>query len=293
MRTIPTPSINSSDFSGPVVITGAGGMLGWDITRLFKLWMGESRVIPLGHGDLDVTDLPSIRKQFALLKPSAVINCAAYTNVDLAETEREDAKALNQAAPGFLATGANEVGAHLIHFSTDQVFDGRTEAPYTEEHPTHPLNQYAATKCLGELPVIEAGGTVLRVQWLYGEKKDRFTYLKHKEVFTPFADQYGAPTWTEDICRVVAAVLTQNIRGLYHLSYDDFASWAEVFAFVKEKLNLSVQLKPKLTKEVDLPAKRPEFSTLSNQKLISALGWSKMGSWKDSLSEFLDQVGKQ
>jgi len=136
----------------------------------------------------------------------------------------------------------------------------------------------------------EADSLVLRVQWLYGQRKDRFSPLRSKTEFSPFADQFGAPTWTRKLAEGVQALLNKKASGLFHFSYDDFASWSQVFEFVKQEWKLDLKLSPKQTADMKLPAKRPLFSVLDNTKLKQTLGVSSMGSWKAPLQEFLALV---
>jgi len=265
-------------------------MLGWEWERRLKD-LGISGVA-LGRDELDVTDEISIERAFAKYRPSVVVHCAAYTNVDKAETEREAARLGNAVSPALVAKACLKHNALMVHYGTDQVFDGSGSVPRTENDEPNPLNHYAATKLAGEGPVLNLPGSlVIRVQWLYGEKKDRFTPLKDKEVFTPFSDQIGAPTWTRDIVEISLSLLARRASGLFHLAYDDSASWAEVFERVKRTLGYRVSLQPKLTREFNLPAARPLYSVLSNRKLCAALGVPSLGSWKDSLDEFLKAVG--
>ena len=128
---------------------------------------------------------------------------------------------------------------------------------------------------------------VLRVQWLYGKKRERFSSLRLKESFTPFMDQFGAPTWTLDIAKVLISLMERDARGLFHFAYDDFASWYEVYELVKQELGLHTQLIPKRSSEVHLPAKRPLNGRLCNHKIKNFLGISSLGSWRDSLKMFL------
>ncbi len=291
MKTSPRPPSGwTESLTGPVLITGARGMLGWEWAR--RLDTLAIPAVALGRDELDVTDEASIERAFSKYRPSIVVHCAAYTNVDKAETEREAARLSNAVSPGLVAKACRKHGARMVHYGTDQVFDGSGSVPRTETDRPKPLNQYASTKLEGETPVLDLPGSlVIRVQWLYGEKKDRFTPLKDKELFTPFADQIGAPTWTRDIVDISLSLLYRNASGLFHLSYDDHASWAQVFERVKSTLGYKVKLEPKLTKDFSLPAARPLFSVLSNRKLCTALGVSGLGSWKESLDEFLKTVG--
>ena len=270
-----------------VLLVGASGMLGTDLFKALgpvTTW----KLITLKRDKLDITNASQTKKVIEDLKPAVVINSAAYTDVDGAEREKEKAFAVNVQGPRNLIAGCATVGAKLVHFSTDQVFDGTGQKPWTEESTPNPLNYYAETKLMGEKPVLEdEEGLVIRVQWLYGQKKDRFTPLKQKEIFTPFSDQYGSPTWTRNVADTVRDLIRRDASGLFHFAYDDFASWADVFSFVRTELNLKVKLEPKRTEEMKLPARRPKFSVLSNQKLVNCLGLKGMGSWRGPLREFL------
>lgn len=273
-------------FGSHILVTGGDGMLAWDLSQVFE--KASIPVRALNRKELDITSESSLQAVMASLRPKWVLNAAAYTNVDGAETERDLAEAINGRGPALLAKVCKEMGAKLVHFSTDQVFDGKKERPRTEEESPTPSNYYAVTKLHGEDAVLrETGALVLRVQWLYGQRKDRFSPLRQKKIFTPFSDQKGSPTWGRKVAETTLQLLKKDSSGLFHFSYDDYASWAEVFQFVKEEWDLETTLEPKATKEVALPANRPLFSVLSNEKLKRELGVSSMGSWKTPLREFL------
>ncbi len=291
MKTIPTvPSKWIESLKGPILVTGAKGMLGWEWTERLRALKIPS--VPLGRAELDVTNESQVREVLTRHKPSVVVHCAAYTNVDKAESERDAATLSNGVSPGLIAKACDAVHAKLVHYSTDQVFDGSGQTLRTETEKPRPLNHYGASKLEGEHGALQSKeALVLRVQWLYGEKKDRFTPLRQKERFTPFKDQFGAPTWTRDIVDVSLALLSRGERGLFHLSHDDYASWAQVFERVKTRLHLTaLKLEPKATAEFNLPAARPLFSVLSNRKLCAALGVEDLGPWSESLDAFLALV---
>jgi len=272
----------------PILVTGAKGMLGSDLVLRLQKEFGQDKVIAADRATLDICSWQDVGQVIRSREPWLVVNAAAYTNVDGAEKEREDAYNINVMGPANLVEWCEEYGAKLVHFSTDQVFDGKGNVPRTEEETPSPSNYYAETKWLGEKEVARLPSALtLRVQWLYGKRKDRFTPLKDKEVFTPFKDQLGAPMWTETIADTVVELVRRDIDGLIHLTHDDYASWADVFQFVKEEMGYSVRLEPKATAEVKLPAVRPLFSVLSNRKLCSALGRENFGSWRPALLRFL------
>ncbi len=278
---------------GPVLITGSRGMLGTDFVEYLKKNVSEIKVLEPLSVDLDITQKNQVNSFLKKYRPEWIINTAAYTEVDRAESERDRAFQVNVEGPKYLAETATEIGAKLVHFSTDYVFDGTGDRPWTEKDKAHPVqpNWYAETKLMGEKFVLEnSQHLVFRVQWLYGKKKERFSALKSREVFTPFVDQFGAPTWTQDVVQIVLAVMTKNGSGLFHLAYDDYASWFEVYEFIKHEWKLPVSLVPKKASEVSLPAKRPLNGRLLNQKLKTFLAVSSLGSWRESLGTFLKQV---
>lgn len=286
MKTIPT--LSSNWFKRPILITGAQGMLGWEFMQALRAQVPADKLIGCSRSELDVSDPEAVDSYLDEVQPGLIINCAAYTAVDGAESNHEVAYAVNVKGPSNLGRAAKRLGAQVVHFSSDQVFDGKTDQSKTEDDPPNPSNYYAQTKYLGECELVKelSESLILRVQWLYGARKDRFTPLRDKKVFTPFSDQVGAPTWTRDIVWAVVGLLNKEAHGVYHVAYDDHASWAEVYQFAKDKLSLATELRPKKTSEFSLPATRPLFAVLDANKLSQQLGES-LGSWQDSLGEFL------
>ena len=265
-----------------ILITGARGLLGSEFVRALDT------AIALGHEELDICERDSVWRSFERHSPQIVINTAAYTAVDRAESDRKAAHQLNVEGVQNLAAACAEFGTKLIHFSTDQVFDGQGETPWKEDSPTHPLNYYAQCKLESEQLVASLENSLcLRVQWLYGAKTPRFLHLADRKEFGAIVDQFGAPTWSRDVVRYTMALVQTEARGLFHLSYDDYGSWAEIFQFVKEWMDYDVILNAVTTDSLHLPAARPRFAVLSNQKLRATLEIDKIGSWKESLGEFL------
>ena len=276
------------DTHRPILIAGASGILGTDLSLRLPATFGGKQVISLSRTQLDIASWDSVRAVMRDLRPRVVLNAAAYTNVDGAESDRETAYRVNVAGVENLANLCDEVGARLVQFSTDQVFDGTGSRAWTEEDQPNPLNHYAETKLLGEEKALRlANALVIRVQWLYGRKKDRFTLLRDREIFTPFSDQFGAPMYVWHLANWTVQLIEKDASGIFHVSYDDFASWAEVYQFVIEVMGFKTRLVPKTSEEIPLPAKRPKFSVLSNQKVRTFLGQPSLGSWKDALNEFL------
>jgi len=281
------------NLKGPILITGSKGILGTEFCSYLKNHFPHISVYETCSSILDITDLKAAEAFIKKTNPAWILNTAAYTDVDRAEEERDRAQLVNGRGPGKLSDLAFQLGARLVHFSTDYVFNGEGTRPWSETDLPNPVkpNWYAETKLEGELAVLKNPANLLfRVQWLYGLKKNRFSQLKNKPAFTPFEDQFGAPTWSLDIVTYVLKVMSKGGSGLFHFSYDDYASWFEVYQFVKEEWGLPIQLIPQKADAVHLPAKRPKNGRLSNEKLKQFLGISKIGSWKTSLRAFLSQV---
>lgn len=279
----------------PILVTGCFGMLGSDLVEIFSKQVGSHNVFATDYDSLDITNLEKVRAFLNEKKPKIVINAAAYTDVDKAETEREKAFLINTTGPKVLSAACSEKNIQLVHFTTDYVFSGEGNKPWTESDKPNPPtpNYYAHTKLWGEQEVAQfPNNLILRVQWLYGKKRDRFTILRDKKVFTPFMDQYGAPMSTEHVCQTLLEMLSLGGKGLFHFAYDDYTTWAGVYEFVKEELGLSTVLVPKKSSEVNLPAKRPLFGAMSNKKILEFLGKDSMGSWKDPLRAFLKERTK-
>jgi len=275
----------------PILITGSRGMLGTDLVRACEEKVGRTQVIPTTSQSFDITNYRQVSSMLQQLRPKVIINAAAYTDVDGAEIEREQAFRINVIGPANLARVCEILNIKLIHFSTDHVFDGSKNERWTEEDEPHPMNYYAETKLLGEEQVLKYDeAIVLRVQWLYGETKERFTKLEKATTFSPFTDQFGAPTWTRQVSSVVVELLEKEVKGLFHFAYDDFASWEEVYEFVKGELDATTELTPQSVDAIKLGARRPKYSVLSNAKLLKVLDKPSMGSWKSPLKEFLDEV---
>jgi len=281
---IPKPLSSPTD---TILVTGSGGLLGSELVDALGARAG-CRVIGVGHAQVEIADPGSVAAFLDETRPTVLVNAAGYTAVDRAESERALAYRGNVTGPKVLAEACSARGVKLIHYSTDQVFDGRKGRPYREEDPVGPLNYYAVTKEEGEREALRAPrALVLRVQWLYGRLRDRFTPLAGMQSYGMFIDQFGAPTWAGDIARWTLELLRRDSSGVFHAVYDDYASWAEIFEFVKAECGYTVKLVPGRTADAGLPAARPEFSVLANAKLRAELGVETLGGWRKPLARFL------
>ncbi|GAC1420991.1 MAG: dTDP-4-dehydrorhamnose reductase [Acidobacteriaceae bacterium] len=289
-----------------ILITGGTGQVGAALVRELAP-MGE--VWAPGHAELDLADAESIRRAVRDFRPRWIVNPAAYTAVDKAESEPELAYAINAAAPKVLGEEAARSGAAVLHFSTDYVFDGSKATPYVETDPTGPLNVYGASKLAGEqaLAASGAGYAIFRTSWVYGAVGKNFllTILRlarERERLRIVGDQHGAPTWSRDLARLAAHVLAQtppealqNVSGVYHASGAGETSWAGFAAEAIARLRQSepgvplAEIDAISTEEYPTPARRPRNSRLNCTRMAEKLRW-RMPDWRDSLDAVLAEL---
>jgi dTDP-4-dehydrorhamnose reductase len=269
------------------LITGANGMLGRDL----QATLDGREVTALGRTDLDVTDAAAVSA--AVRGHDVIVNCAAYTKVDDAETHEGDAYAVNAIGPANLAAACAETGARLVTISTDYVFDGKATIPYAEDQPRDPINAYGRTKAAGEVLALGAhpGGTfVVRTAWLYGAHGPNFaqTMLNlaaSKETWSVVDDQLGQPTWTADLAAQIVAMLDANApAGIYHGTNSGRASWYDFARAVLEESEIDPdRITPTDSSAFTRPAPRPSFSVLGHDGWRAA-GLAPMREWRDALS---------
>lgn len=278
-----------------VALIGANGMLAAAIKK------HAPDDVLLHCYDLPEFDLTRREQVFSLTEaaPEIIINCAAYTNVDGCETHRELALQVNGAGPGLLAELAEKIGATLVHISTDFVFHGDQNRPYTESDRPDPQSVYGESKRLGEQHILQSRLQkyfIIRTSWLYGAGGNNFveTILRlagERERLTIVADQRGTPTWTEDLARAIFALLQTDEYGLYHYSNSGECSWYEFASAIVEQAKLAdlplkvTEVAPIPTEAYPLPATRPKYSVLSKEK-ISAVDGIDIPRWPESLHNY-------
>lgn len=284
-----------------IMLIGDIGQVGWELRRTLA---PLGRVIALGPEQLDLTIPEQICERVSEIKPSLIVNAAAYTAVDKAEEERKPAMAINGTAPGILAEEAKKANAVLVHYSTDYVFDGKKEAPYTEQDVPNPLNVYGETKLAGDLAIQSAGvpHLILRTSWVYGLRGSNFLLtvlrlVKEREELRIVDDQVGSPTWCRMIAEVTAQILAQGYssviekQGMYNLTAGGQTSWygfaKRILNLVSEKDLLCKKVVPIPTSEYPAPARRPAYSLLSNEKLKREFGLT-MPDWDHELQLVLE-----
>jgi len=283
-----------------VLVTGADGQLGQDFCDVLRRQGVEFLAPDLSQ--MDFLQPESIREGIHAAAPQWVVNCAAYTQVDKAEEDRERAFKINRDAARVLAESAQAAGAAVLHVSTDFVFSGQHGQPYLETDATGPLSVYGQSKQEGEAAVLKAcaNSIVLRTAWLYGARGQNFvkTMLRlagERDELRVVNDQIGAPTWTRDLADVMWQLMRKQQTGLFHYCNDGQASWYEfACAIVEEARMLGYPLKveqiiPITTSEYPTPASRPAYSVLSSAK-IQALLDNPIPHWRQSLGLMLKEL---
>lgn len=276
------------------LIFGASGMLGSDLCAAAP--RGTS-LIPLDIADADITDRAQVAAMLREARPDWVINAAAYTAVDRAETEQKMAEAVNGLAPGYIAEEAARRGIALVHVSTDYVFAGTATAPYREEDPVAPMNAYGEGKLRGEEGVLASGAhsLVLRTQWLFGRGGRSFPRAMWERATARLPtrvvnDQVGRPTYTRDLAAATWRLVERRASGIVHATNSgNPVSWFEVARAVFARAGAEALLSPCTTADYPMPARRPRYSVLCTDRLESLLSGS-LPDWRDALDRFLDEL---
>ncbi len=295
----------SNTESPRILIVGGAGQVGVELQRSFN---GFGSVVAVDRETFDMADPEQTRALVQRERPDVILNAAAYTAVDRAESEPEIARAINETACGVMAEEALKLGALLVHYSTDYVFDGEKRQPWVESDAPNPLGVYGATKLGGEKAIERVGGRYLifRTSWVYGPHGKNFllTMLKlagERDRLSIVDDQIGSPTTSIELANATRTIVegalsgkfgpTQDWAGLYHMTCGDAVTWfgfaQAIFPRAAMQLNVrQPELVPISSEQYPTPAKRPRYSVLSNRKLADRFGVS-LASWQDALDEVL------
>jgi len=282
-----------------ILLTGKTGQLGWELERILP---SVGNVVAFDRQGLDLADSNSIRRTVAEIRPDLIVNAAAYTAVDQAEDKPDLAHAVNAEGPGILAEEAKKLGAALIHYSTDYVFDGRKTSPYKEDDPTGPLNVYGRTKLAGERAVQAVGvpHLIFRTSWVYSTRGKNFllTILRlasEREELRIVNDQIGCPNWSRCLAEATLGVINRisaqggvpflnKLSGIYHMSGTGQTTWCEFAVMILQNVTNQLEVSdtpsvfkakrviPISTSEFPTRAKRPAYSVLDNRKLFEEFG---------------------
>lgn len=289
-----------------ILITGSKGQLGNELQNIIKIGEAEiglvseaiknTQVIALDIDELDITNLEEVREIIHSESPNVVINCAAATNVDGCETNKELAFKINSIGPRNLAIVCEELGAKLVQISTDYVFSGDGENELNEFDLTGPESVYGTTKLLGERYVSEFSSKyfIVRTAWLYGYVGKNFVYRmmnlgKTKEFINVVNDQRGNPTNANDLAYHILKIIETEEYGVYHCTGKGECSWYEFAKTIMELSNINCVVKPCASEEFITVAKRPKYSSLDNLMLRCTVG-DEMRDWKEALESFIERV---
>ncbi len=277
-----------------IAITGAGGLVGSCLTKQLA---HDHQILPLKHADLDITKQPAVNEFIARERPDVIINCAVL-NVDECETDKAKAHALNVAGPQYLAAAAHEIGAAIVHYSTNYVFDGREEKSYTMHDEPRPVNNYGQTKLDGEQAVMQACTRhfIVRTSWVYGVGKANFLSIIHRNLKTGqhskvVSDCWASATYVEDLATRTREIIDRNRSGIYHVVNEGICSYVEFTLEAGRLLGLSeaqvyelIELIPDA--EIKRPAVRPRY-TLMHCLLSAEIGLPPLRHWKAALAEYI------
>ena len=284
-----------------ILLIGRNSQIGWELKRSLGP-LGE--VIAVDRQTMDLAEFDTIRQVIRRIKPNLIINTAAYTLVDKAETEPWLAQKINGDAPGIIAEEAKRIRAAVIHYSTDYVFDGTASTPYGEGDSTNPLNVYGNTKRAGELATraVDVPHLIFRTSWVYGTRGRNFLLtilrlIREREELQVVNDQIGSPTWSRMIAEITSQILALGIsdpvgylqqqRGVYHMTAGGQTSWYGFAQMITENSPYKSDQKlrnlvPITTDQYPTPARRPAYSVMDNTKMISTFGLS-MSNWEECL----------
>ena len=278
-----------------ILLTGATGQVGYELERSLQT-LGD--VVAVDRKRMDLSNLDQVRDVVRAVRPGLIVNPAAYTAVDKAESEPELANRVNAEAPAVMAAEARLLGAAMVHYSTDYVFDGSKQGAYVETDPTNPINVYGHSKLAGEQAIAAAGipHLILRTSWVYGMRGKNFllTMLRlarERDELRVVADQHGAPTWSRTIADTTAMLLAQahcggaqwweNNSGTYHLSAQGQTTWHGFTEAIVAAAALECSIVPITSAEYPVPARRPVNSVMSSAKLMHNL--SALPDWHHAL----------
>jgi dTDP-4-dehydrorhamnose reductase len=275
-----------------ILITGSGGMLARYVVAAAE--RQDHDVTAPTHAELDVCDRDAIDAALAAKRPDAVVNCAAWTDVDGAESHEPEALELNGGAPGLLAAAASARGAQLVHVSSDYVFDGESERPYLESDQAAPRSAYGRTKLAGEHAVLAAGSehAIVRTAWLFGAGGRNFvtTMLElagaGREEVSVVTDQVGSPTFAGQLADALVEVAERRVAGIQHIAGAGQCSWNEFAREIFSQAGVQCAVRPVLSNEFPRPAPRPAWSVLASERAEVP----RLAPWREGLAAYLAEV---
>lgn len=279
-----------------VLVTGVKGQLGYDVVK--ELEKRGMEAVGVDIEEMDITDAQSVEKVLEETGPDAVIHCAAYTAVDAAEEQEEICRKVNADGTRNIAKICSRLDIKMIYISTDYVFDGQGTRPWEPEDERQPLNVYGQTKYEGELAVQELLEKyfIVRIAWVFGINGKNFikTMLRLAETnkrITVVNDQYGSPTYTYDLARLLVDMVLTEEYGVYHATNEGICTWYEFACEIFKQAGIDMEVVPVTAAEYQAKAKRPENSRMSKEKLTEK-GFDRLPPWQDALARYLKAIGK-
>jgi len=284
-----------------IIVIGKSGQLAWEIASLTST---ENEIICLGRNDVDLTCRSSIATSFKDNAADAIINAAAYTSVDLAETDKENVYFLNRDAVKLLAEVCKELSLHLVHVSTDFVFDGQKGSPYFPDDAINPLGVYGNSKAEGEKKVrqfLPNDSCIIRTSWVYSTHGNNFVktmlrLMSEKTHLGIICDQVGSPTYAKGLAKACLYAATHDVKGIHHwtdagvASWYDFAIAIQELALENKLLNKAIPINPISTSDYPTPAKRPSYSVLDKTSLAKDFYKIPLVHWRAQLKEMLNEL---
>lgn len=277
-----------------VLVTGVKGQLGYDVVNELK--RRDIEAIGVDIEEMDITDAECVHKVITDAAPDAVIHCAAYTAVDAAEDNVEICRKVNADGTSNIANVCKELDIKMVYISTDYVFDGKGTKPWEPDDERHPLNVYGQTKYEGELAVQETLKKffIVRIEWVFGMNGKNFikTMLKQAENhdrLTVVNDQFGSPTYTYDLARLLVDMILTEKYGIYHATNEGICTWYEFACEIFKQAGIPVEVVPVTAAEYQAKACRPENSRMSKEKLTQN-GFDRLPTWQDALKRYLEII---
>lgn len=278
-----------------ILVTGYNGQLGYDVVKELNSRSVECRGVDME--DFDITDRDETVGYICDYAPDAVIHCAAYTAVDRAEDDEENCRKVNADGTENIAVACEKLRAKMLYVSTDYVYGGDGEAPFETDSPTNPKNVYGVTKLEGEKAVMKYIDKffIVRTSWVFGINGSNFvkTMLRlgdEKESLNVVCDQVGSPTYTPDLARLICDLIVTEKYGIYHVTNENFCSWAEFAAEIMKLGGKKTVINPVPSSEYPTKAERPHNSRLS-KKCLDEAGIKRLPTWQDALKRFLKEMG--
>lgn len=277
-----------------ILLTGCKGQLGLELIRQLGKSGQSFDLLETDVHNLDITNQEEVLRLVRDEKPDIIINCAAYTNVDMCETDEAAAFKVNAIGPQNLSAAAYSIGSKIVQISTDYVFDGIVDSPRREYDSVNPQSAYGRSKALGETLVRDTNPRhfILRTAWLYGEGKNFVrTMLKlasENDLVKVVNDQFGSPTSTKDVASCVIDIMKTESYGTYHATCEGTCSWHEFALKIFELKGINIKVDTLTTEELNRPAKRPKYSVLDNY-MLKLIGLNNFRNWEEALADYLKE----